>query len=97
MARAGAQDRGKDLNGVIGDGFGRQGLGIVAIADVSTSTSTTAFGAVWGWRVTIPSKLRVTDGVCLLCACRYLVIPSSGKGCCAWRQGMLSYVYSGPH
>ena len=42
MARAGAQDRGKDLNGVIGDGFGRQGLGIVSIADVSTST--TAFG-----------------------------------------------------
>ena len=45
MARAGAQDRGKDLSGKIGDGFGRQGLGIVAIADVSTSTSTTAFGA----------------------------------------------------
>ena len=44
-ARAGAQDRGKDLSGKIGDGFGRQGLGIVAIADVSTSTSTTAFGA----------------------------------------------------
>ncbi|XP_039799925.1 uncharacterized protein LOC120664692 [Panicum virgatum] len=28
------EDRGKDLNGVIGDGFGRQGLGIVSIADV---------------------------------------------------------------
>ncbi|XP_039837205.1 uncharacterized protein LOC120697889 isoform X8 [Panicum virgatum] len=28
------EDRGKDLSGKIGDGFGRQGLGIVAIADV---------------------------------------------------------------